>query len=107
MLVSFGSSLRSSHMPPEKMQMFLEVFRRLDIAVVWKWEGEIRDLPDNILVSSWLPQQDLLGHPNLKVSRSLLFSHYVLLCSCYPRNTSKFIVTKMAPFTLQPPVVGR
>ena len=27
----------------------------------------LKDLPKNVLTSSWVPQQDVLGHPNLKV----------------------------------------
>ena len=37
------------------------------LKVIWKWDMDIPDLPENIKLSSWLPQQDLLGHPNLKV----------------------------------------
>ena len=66
-LVSFGSSLKPSQMTEEKKKIFVETFRQLEMAVVWKWEGEVENLPSNVLVSSWLPQQDLLGHPNLRV----------------------------------------
>ena len=34
---------------------------------VWKWGAEVEDLPENVIVKSWLPQQDILAHPNLKV----------------------------------------
>merc|ERR1712127_900792 len=30
-------------------------------------DTEMPGLPDYILLSPWVPQQDLLGHPNLKV----------------------------------------
>merc|ERR1712083_894546 len=42
-------------------------FKNLGMKVVWKWNSEMPGLPDNIFLSSWIPQQDLLGHPNLKV----------------------------------------
>ena len=35
--------------------------------MIWKWDIDIPNLPKNIKLSSWLPQQDLLGHNNLKV----------------------------------------
>ena len=66
-LVSFGSSIKPEDMPPEKLATFLETFKRLDISVIWKWDSDIQDLPKNVITRSWLPQQDLLGHPNLKV----------------------------------------
>jgi len=66
-LVSFGSALKPEQMPPEKIQVFIDTFKNLGMKVVWKWNSEMPGLPDNIFLSSWIPQQDLLGHPNLKV----------------------------------------
>merc|ERR1711971_1186896 len=66
-LVSFGSALKPELMPPEKIQVFIDTFKNLGMKVVWKWNSEMPGLPDNIFLSSWIPQQDLLGHPNLKV----------------------------------------
>ena len=66
-LVSFGSSLKPGDMPEEKLATFLETFKRLNMSVIWKWDSVIPDLPQNVITKSWLPQQDLLGHPNLKV----------------------------------------
>ena len=34
--------------------------------VIWKWGAEIQDLPENVKTVAWAPQQDLLGHKNLK-----------------------------------------
>jgi len=66
-LVSFGSSLKPDQMPQEKIQVFIDTFKQLGMKVIWKWDKEMPGLPNNILLSSWLPQQDLLAHPNLKV----------------------------------------
>lgn len=66
-LVSFGSSLTPSSMSADTKQEFIEAFRELELPVIWKWDEDIKDLPANVLVSKWLPQPDLLAHPNLKV----------------------------------------
>ena len=65
--ISFGSALKASEMPEEKRRTLLKVFGRLKQRVIWKWEEEMPDAPDNVMVSSWLPQQDLLGHKNVKL----------------------------------------
>ena len=65
--MSFGSILQASKMPEYKRVMMLKVFSRLEQKVIWKWEREMPDAPDNVLVSSWLPQTSLLAHHNVKV----------------------------------------
>lgn len=65
--VSFGSQLRPEQMPKDKLEMFVEAFRQIEMSVIWKWDVEVPNLPKNVKLSSWLPQQDLLGHPNLRV----------------------------------------
>ncbi|XP_052894477.1 UDP-glycosyltransferase UGT5-like [Anopheles moucheti] len=65
---SLGTNLRSADMPPAKLSVILKVFRSMKQRVVWKFEDEgIKNLPPNVLVRSWLPQSDILGHPNVKV----------------------------------------
>ena len=43
--------------------------KELNRPVIWKWDEEMDNVPDNVLISKWIPQQDLLAHPNLKVER--------------------------------------
>ncbi|KAH8263949.1 hypothetical protein KR038_010325, partial [Drosophila bunnanda] len=65
---SLGSQVRSVEMAPEKRQIFLDVFGGLKQRVLWKFENEsVPDLPANVMVKSWLPQADILAHPNVKV----------------------------------------
>jgi glucuronosyltransferase len=65
---SLGSIIKAEIMPEAKRKMFLNVFSKLKQQVIWKWESEtMPDLPKNVKLSKWLPQQDLLGHPNIKM----------------------------------------
>jgi len=55
-------------MPPEKLKIFLDVFGSLKQRILWKFENEtLPNLPANVKVQSWLPQADILAHPNVKV----------------------------------------
>ena len=60
--VSFGSVIKASKMPEAKRQILLNVFSKLKQRIIWKWEAPMPDAPDNVLVSSWLPQTSLLAH---------------------------------------------
>ena len=67
-LVSFGSSITPSSMGEEKRKEFVKAFKHLKQRIIWKWDAETTDdIPDNVLIRNWLPQNDLLAHPNLKV----------------------------------------
>ena len=66
--VSFGSMLKGSLMSEKMRQIFTHAFGKLKQRVLWKWESEdMEGKPDNVMLSKWLPQQDLLAHPNLKL----------------------------------------
>merc|ERR1711953_178814 len=66
--MSFGSIIKPSAMPKEYKQIILNVFARFpQYDFIWKWDEELPGAPKNVLVSNWLPQQDVLAHPNLKV----------------------------------------
>ncbi|XP_042887607.1 UDP-glycosyltransferase UGT5-like isoform X2 [Penaeus japonicus] len=64
---SLGTVVRGNSMPVVYRDMFVEAFKRLKQRVVWKFEGEVEGISDNVLIQKWLPQQDILGHPNVKV----------------------------------------
>ncbi|XP_063840610.1 UDP-glycosyltransferase UGT5-like isoform X2 [Scylla paramamosain] len=64
---SLGSVALGKTMPLKYRQVFLEAFRRLPQRVLWKYEGELQGASDNVRVRSWLPQQDILAHNNVKV----------------------------------------
>ncbi|XP_063876156.1 UDP-glycosyltransferase UGT5-like isoform X1 [Scylla paramamosain] len=65
--LSLGSVTPGNSIPAQYRQAFLEAFRRLPQRVLWKYEGELEGASDNIRISKWLPQQDVLGHRNVKV----------------------------------------
>lgn len=36
--------------------------------MLWKFEDDhMKGKPENVRIEKWLPQQDLLGHPNIKL----------------------------------------
>uniref|UniRef100_A0A1B6KXZ3 UDP-glucuronosyltransferase n=1 Tax=Graphocephala atropunctata TaxID=36148 RepID=A0A1B6KXZ3_9HEMI len=66
--VSFGTSVHSSQFPERLRLLMVEAFSKLPYHVLWKFvvEGDtMPDLPDNVQLGRWLPQQDLLGHPQM------------------------------------------
>ena len=66
--VSFGSAFKPSEMKIEQKMAFIETFKTLKSPIIWKWNGnDLSGIPDNVRIETWLPQNDLLAHPNLKV----------------------------------------
>uniref|UniRef100_A0A182RDT2 UDP-glucuronosyltransferase n=1 Tax=Anopheles funestus TaxID=62324 RepID=A0A182RDT2_ANOFN len=64
---SLGAYMQSAVMPVEKRTAILRVFGTLEQRVVWKFEDEgllRNDVPPNVLISKWAPQNDILAHPN-------------------------------------------
>lgn len=66
--MSLGSNVKSKDLSPEILQIFLDVFGNSTYNVVWKFEAEnLPNKPDNVFISKWLPQSDLLAHPAIKL----------------------------------------
>lgn len=54
---SLGSNAKVSLLPPAKIKIFLNVFKKLKQRVIMKWESDVLEgKPDNVLVGKWLPQ---------------------------------------------------
>lgn len=60
---SMGSSVKAANMPEYLRIMLMRVFQQLPQRVLWKYEADddMPDLPDNVKIGRWLPQQDILG----------------------------------------------
>lgn len=83
-LMSLGTNIRSDELGEEKIKMVLEAFRQIpDYNFLWKFETSelITDLPPNVKVSAWVPQNDILALPTVKLfvtHAGLLSSHEAL-----------------------------
>lgn len=65
---SLGTNVRTSNLKPGTVDMLLKTFGQLKYDVLWKWDcGETSKKPANVKTTSWVPQQDILAHPNMKL----------------------------------------
>ena len=70
-LMSLGTNIRSNMLGNEVLTAVLKTFALFpDYNFLWKFESEVNNLPikptDNVMVSKFLPQNDILAHPNVK-----------------------------------------
>ncbi|VDP32526.1 unnamed protein product [Soboliphyme baturini] len=66
-LFTTGYTIPWKRAPPHIKASFVEAFRSLPHRIIWQYDGElIKNLPENVFIAPWLPQQDLLGHPKCK-----------------------------------------
>jgi len=61
-----GSALKGDKMPDKYRRIILSAFSKLKQKVLWKWESSMDDLPPNVKLIKWAPQQDILGHPKIR-----------------------------------------
>lgn len=60
--------LKAKNLPLDKRDAFVEAFGKLKQKVLWKYENDsLPQKPDNVMITSWLPQRDVLAHPNVKL----------------------------------------
>lgn len=52
--------------PQNNLQSLSDCFKQLKQRIIWKFENEsLADLPSNVIIRKWLPQNDILAHPNV------------------------------------------
>ncbi|XP_063633015.1 UDP-glucosyltransferase 2-like [Cydia splendana] len=61
---SMGSKLKSTDMPEDLKKRLLKMFGLLKYTVLWKYEEILSDIPENVHILKWAPQQSILAHPN-------------------------------------------
>lgn len=61
--VSMGTSVNPKTMPPTMLKIIVAAFSQLPYRVLWKFDTELGgiELPANVRIEKWLPQQDVLG----------------------------------------------
>ena len=65
-VVSLGTTL--SNYRPGFVKVIAEGLSKISVPVLWKHSGDIPDnLGGNVRIISWIPQNDILGHPSTKV----------------------------------------
>ncbi|XP_046402053.1 UDP-glucosyltransferase 2-like [Ischnura elegans] len=66
---SMGSNLKSSTFSPALQSALMSAFSELRQRVLMKYEADtpIPGQPPNVRLEKWLPQSDLLAHPNMKL----------------------------------------
>lgn len=64
---SLGTFALGESMPTEMKEKILAAFAKLPQKILMKFEKPIENLPKNIKLTKWAPQQDILGHSKLKL----------------------------------------
>ncbi|XP_023695793.2 UDP-glucuronosyltransferase 1A1-like isoform X2 [Paramormyrops kingsleyae] len=76
-----------SQMPEDKAQCFFEAFRQIPQRVLWRYTGPVpTNVPENVKLMKWLPQNDLLGHPKARAFVTHAGTHgiYEGICNAVP-----------------------
>lgn len=58
---SLGTMMKGSTLPDELKRGFLKTFSELKQTIIWKFEQKLSDLPNNVHIVEWAPQQSILG----------------------------------------------
>ncbi|XP_052897166.1 UDP-glycosyltransferase UGT5-like [Anopheles moucheti] len=66
---SMGTNIRSADFPDSLREAFVGAFSKLSqVLIIWKWENAtLPNQSDNVIIGPWMPQQQLLAHPNVRL----------------------------------------
>jgi len=59
--MSLGSNTKSKLLPKKILEVFANTFANLPYKVLWKFENDSFNVPPNVFISKWTPQQGVLG----------------------------------------------
>lgn len=60
--------MKSIYLSEDKRNILIQAFAKLPYKVLWKFEDDqMEGKPENVKINKWLPQQDILRHPNIKL----------------------------------------
>uniref|UniRef100_A0A8D8XBM5 UDP-glucuronosyltransferase 2B1 n=1 Tax=Cacopsylla melanoneura TaxID=428564 RepID=A0A8D8XBM5_9HEMI len=66
--VSFGSIIQPGKMSSEMQEQLFDAFSKIGLTVLWRWKGDLpENVPKNIILRSWFPQQAVLAHSNCRL----------------------------------------
>ncbi|XP_040566925.1 UDP-glucuronosyltransferase 2B16 [Lepeophtheirus salmonis] len=70
-LISLGFVFGFEGVPEDRIQTIIQSFAHLKQRVIFKFDAEIKNLPSNVMILPFVPQQSILSHPNMV----LFFTH--------------------------------
>ncbi|XP_061926255.1 UDP-glucuronosyltransferase 1A1-like isoform X2 [Entelurus aequoreus] len=79
---TLGTAL--TEMPEEITMVFLEAFRQIPQKVIWRYSGSVPgDIPENVKMMKWVPQNDLLAHRGVRAFITHAGSHGLFEGICH------------------------
>lgn len=84
-VLTFGSMV--SEMPEKMLTIFFEAFKQIPQKVIWRYAGPVpENVPTNVKLMKWVPQNDLLAHPGARAFITHAGSHGLFegLCHAVP-----------------------
>ncbi|RXG73606.1 putative UDP-glucuronosyltransferase ugt-60 [Armadillidium vulgare] len=67
-LFSLGTAIKPQNMKKETLDIFLKVFGKLEQRIICSWDSKgIENIPSNVMLRPFLPQQDILAHPKIRL----------------------------------------
>ncbi|XP_055914356.1 UDP-glycosyltransferase UGT5-like [Eupeodes corollae] len=65
---SVGSNIHSSKLDPIKVKIIFDFLSKLPQTILWKWDNSnYPGKSPNIVYKTWLPQESVLSHPNVRL----------------------------------------
>ncbi|XP_001943837.2 UDP-glucuronosyltransferase 2B15 [Acyrthosiphon pisum] len=64
---TLGSVVAVSSIPENIRNAIIKVLSQVPQRVLLKYEDEMMNIPENIMIKKWFPQRDVLLHPNVKL----------------------------------------